>query len=105
MALLLRACHCLNGQPFCTGALKRLGVRARRLAAEFEDMIKRRRADAQAAGRVDFVRPASGPDLTRLPTGGDVAAQLAANAKLAASAKAQAAGAARRASKWDAGRR
>lgn len=52
------------------------------------------------------MRPASGPDLTRLPTGGDVAAQLAANAKAAASAKATAAaGSSRRTSKWDAGRK
>lgn len=45
--------------------------------------------------------------MLRLLTGGDVAAQLAANAKAAAGAKAAAAagGSSRRTSKWDAGRK
>ena len=80
---------------------------ARRLAAEFEEKRKQDRSEQGKAGRLEFVRPASGPDLTRLPAGGDLAAQMVATAKAAATAKASAAaaGAARRASKWDAGRK
>ncbi len=79
----------------------------RRLAAEFEEKRKQDRNEQGKAGRLEFVRPASGPDLARLLAGGDLAAQVVATAKAAAGAKASAAaaGAARRASKWDTGRK